>query len=195
MWGLKSQNTATFPEGPFVAEASALKRLYYAVDSTWISHTFAVTFIVLSYVKGIVNGQSPIRDNVWVSHQTLTLSDELQICSLTSANSVQTTPHLPRANSVIARLVQLAVDIFDGICQSPTFHPARDYQSIVHSASLLVIAPARAPDWHAGQDMDNAAMQSLLDFMNDSGIEWTGNIFDPGTEYTASWEVDEILNH
>jgi hypothetical protein len=57
VWSLESQNAATFPGGSFPADAAALKRLYYAVDSTWISHTFAVTFLVLCYVKGIVDGK------------------------------------------------------------------------------------------------------------------------------------------
>ena len=58
-WTLESQNIASFPENFFPADVDALKRLYYAVDSTWISHTFAVTFIVLCYVKGIVDGKFP----------------------------------------------------------------------------------------------------------------------------------------
>ena len=57
VWSLESQNIATFPEGPFSADNAALQRLYYAVDSTWISHTFAVTFLVLCYVKGVVSGK------------------------------------------------------------------------------------------------------------------------------------------
>lgn len=57
VWNLESQNTTSFPEGPFSVDVAALNRLSYAVDSTWISHTFAVTFLVLCYIRGTVDGQ------------------------------------------------------------------------------------------------------------------------------------------
>jgi hypothetical protein len=56
VWGVESQSISTFPDGPFYVDAAALKRLYYAVDSTWISHTFAVTFLILCYVRGTIDG-------------------------------------------------------------------------------------------------------------------------------------------
>lgn len=57
VWSLDSQNAASFPTGDFSADASAVKRLCYAVDSTWISLTFAATFLVLCYVRATIDGE------------------------------------------------------------------------------------------------------------------------------------------
>lgn len=40
--------------------------------------------------------------------------------------------------------------------------------------------------------MDNSAMQSLFELMDESGLEWPGNLFDPGTDFTATWLGDEL---
>jgi hypothetical protein len=58
VWNIDSQAVSTFPEGPFFVDSAAVKRLYFAVDSTWISQTFAVTFLVLCYVRGTIDGKS-----------------------------------------------------------------------------------------------------------------------------------------
>lgn len=57
VWCLQSQDATTFPPGPFEVDTEALDKIYYAVDSTWISHTFAVTFLALCYVRGVVDGE------------------------------------------------------------------------------------------------------------------------------------------
>ena len=57
VWDLDSQNTASFPSEAFTADLAACKRLAYAVDSTWISHTFAAAFLVLCYVRKVVDGK------------------------------------------------------------------------------------------------------------------------------------------
>ena len=49
--------------------------------------------------------------------------------------------------------------------------------------------------WDNGQDLDNSAMQSLLDFMNNSGLEWPESLFDSETEYTAGWGNDGMVGH
>ena len=59
VWLLESQNSETFPAGPYSVDGAALKRLYYAVDSTWISLTFSITFLVLCYVRGTIDGTTP----------------------------------------------------------------------------------------------------------------------------------------
>jgi len=56
VWNIDSQISETFPEGPFDVDEDALKRLYYAVDSTWITHTFAVVFLVLCFIRGVIDG-------------------------------------------------------------------------------------------------------------------------------------------
>ena len=57
VWGLESQNLKSFPNRPFHVDNAAIRRLYYAVDPTWISYTFAVTFLVLCYIRGVIDGE------------------------------------------------------------------------------------------------------------------------------------------
>lgn len=57
IWSLESQDIFSFPEGPFEVDAKALGRLSYAVESMWISHTFAFTFLVLCYIRGAIDGK------------------------------------------------------------------------------------------------------------------------------------------
>jgi hypothetical protein len=58
VWTIDSQDASTIPADPFVVDQTTLKRLSYAVDSTWVSYTFAVTFLALCYAKGVVDGKS-----------------------------------------------------------------------------------------------------------------------------------------
>jgi hypothetical protein len=58
IWDLDSQNTDSFPSGSFTEDLAACRRLSYAVDSTWISHTFAAAFLVLCYVRKVVDGST-----------------------------------------------------------------------------------------------------------------------------------------
>jgi len=44
-----------------------------------------------------------------------------------------------------------------------------------------------------GQEVDNEAMQLLLDHMNDSGLEWLGSLLDSGPDFAAGWEVGGML--
>jgi hypothetical protein len=57
IWDLDSQDTDSFPSGPFTEDLAACRRLSYAVDSTWISHTFAAAFLVLCYVRKVADGK------------------------------------------------------------------------------------------------------------------------------------------
>lgn len=56
-WNVESQDMSKFPLSPLIADPIAIKRLSFAVDSTWISHTFAIMFLVFCYVRGIVDGK------------------------------------------------------------------------------------------------------------------------------------------
>jgi hypothetical protein len=56
IWDLDSQNADSFPPGYYTENLAACKRLSYAVDSTWISHTFAAAFLVLCYVRKVIDG-------------------------------------------------------------------------------------------------------------------------------------------
>jgi hypothetical protein len=116
--------------------------------------------------------------------------DDLRICSLIPNASLQTcAPFLPRSSSVIARLIRLALDIFDGVCRTPAFRPAGDFQAIVHNASSLVLAP----DSNNVQEVDHSAIKSLLGLINDSGLEWPGSLLDSGAGFTSGWGVDGML--
>jgi hypothetical protein len=56
VYDVESQLPSSFPGGPFVLDREALHRMQYAVDSSWISYTFAITFLVLCFVREIVDG-------------------------------------------------------------------------------------------------------------------------------------------
>lgn len=58
IWSLDLQTPSSFPPGPFTADARVLERLQYVVDSAWISFTFAVTFLVLCYVRCLIDGEA-----------------------------------------------------------------------------------------------------------------------------------------
>lgn len=38
------------------------------------------------------------------------------------------------------------------------------------------------------QVMGSSTMQSLFDSINESGLEWPMNLFDPGSDYGMGWE-------
>jgi hypothetical protein len=54
---LESQRPSTFPEGNFFLDPDARESLHHAVDSTWISYTFAITFLSLCYLRKIIDGE------------------------------------------------------------------------------------------------------------------------------------------
>lgn len=58
VWDLESQLPSSFPGGLFKLDVEALQRMQYVVDSSWISYTFAITFLVLCFVRQIVDGTS-----------------------------------------------------------------------------------------------------------------------------------------
>jgi hypothetical protein len=89
----------------------------------------------------------------------------------------------------MARLLHLALDIFDNVCSTANFHPARDFQAIVHDATSLVLGPGNVQS-QEGQGVDELAIQSLLDMMNYSGLEWPGNLFDTAGDFPGGWEAD-----
>lgn len=67
------------------------------------------------------------------------------------------------------------MEIFDGVCSIATFHTARDFQGVVHYASSLVLDPEDEEKGN-GQDVNDYAFQSLLEIMNNSGVDWAGNL-------------------
>ncbi|KAJ6155520.1 hypothetical protein N7470_006086 [Penicillium chermesinum] len=147
VWQVDSEISSTFPAGTLHADPFAIEKLYYGVDSTWISHTFAVTFLVICYIRGIIDDHPP--------------------------------------QSLLTRLLNLAVDIFDSVCPRSTFHIARDFQGIVHYAVSLVLDSEEEPGQETEQ-MNDYAFHNLLEIMNDSGVDWAGNLLSGPSE----WNMD-----
>lgn len=57
IWELDSQLPSSFPQGYFELDTEASDRMQYAVDSSWISYSFSVTFLVLCFVREVVDGK------------------------------------------------------------------------------------------------------------------------------------------
>lgn len=53
---VKSQDPSSLPSGVLCADEDACEHFQFAVDSTWISHTFAVFFLLLCFVRGVIDG-------------------------------------------------------------------------------------------------------------------------------------------
>ncbi|KAJ5634707.1 hypothetical protein N7528_002549 [Penicillium herquei] len=170
VWSLDSQDMSTFPDGPYHSDSDSISRLHYTVDSTWISHTFAVTFLVLCYLRGIVD-------------------DNLQVC--TSDHSTMAHNRLSQfSTSILANILHLAIDVFDSVCSQATFHTARDFQGIVHYASSLVLENDGV-DKEDCQEVNDYAFQSLLEVMNDSGVDWAGNLLG-GFDDFGDWNIGTL---
>jgi hypothetical protein len=58
VWDLRSQNLDSYPEGNFAVDSAARKSLHHSVDATWISFTFAMTFLVLTYIRNAIDGEA-----------------------------------------------------------------------------------------------------------------------------------------
>jgi hypothetical protein len=115
--------------------------------------------------------------------------ENLQIRSL-KTNSLANSILLPvHSASIITYLLQLAQEIFDGVCADTRFHPACEFRTIVHGAASLVLYPP-SPNIEEGQEIDELALQSLQDLMHETGLEWPGNILDMTNDFNSGWEPD-----
>ncbi|KAJ5316931.1 hypothetical protein PENANT_c030G03537 [Penicillium antarcticum] len=166
VFSLDSQNMSSFPEAAYHADRGSLGRLYYAVDSTWISHTFAITFLSLCYIRGVID-------------------ENLQICYQPSKiESGKLFTRLPSSSwSILARLLRLAEEIFDSVNPATSFHYAHDFQAIVHYAVTLVLVSEKDNQHLEEKEIDDIAIQSLLNLMNDSGVDWAGNLFGESLDF------------
>ncbi|KAJ5296224.1 uncharacterized protein N7443_007117 [Penicillium atrosanguineum] len=173
VWELDSQTPLSFPDGPFHVDAGSIGQLYYAVDSTWISHTFAVTFLVICYMRGIIN-------------------ENLQICFQKDSPNKIATKVSSSSWSILPRLLLLALEIFDGVCPTATFHFSRDFQGLIRYAVSLVMSLDQQ-DANGGETVDDLAFQSLLELMNDSGVDWAGSLLGEPGEFT-DWNMSEMLD-
>jgi hypothetical protein len=83
------------------------------------------------------------------------------------------------------------LDIFDVVCPTTTFHFARDFQDIVHYAASLGLV-SQSETKQGWEDVDDSAIQSLLDLMNDSGVDWAGSLFGEPIDF-SEWNMSEML--
>ncbi|KAJ5081018.1 hypothetical protein N7456_013728 [Penicillium angulare] len=172
VWRLDSQNPSSFPDGPLHADPESISRLYYAVDSTWISYTFAATFLIICYMRGIID-------------------ENLQICPQTESLHTSTA-RLPSSScAILTRLLHLVLEIFDGVCPTAAFHFARDFQGIVRYATSLVITSDH-DNTQSTEEVNELAFQSLLEFMNDSGVDWAGSLLGETGDFT-DWNMNRMF--
>ncbi|CAI7594943.1 unnamed protein product [Penicillium palitans] len=174
---LDSQDLSSLPDESYNVDRSSVSRLYYTVDSTWISHTFAIIFLCLCYIRGIID-------------------ESLQICSQGSSQEKgKILTRLPSSSwSVLARLLRLAIDIFDSVSPATTFHFAHDFQAIVHYAAALVLVSEKDEQHIEEKEIDDMAFQSLLYLMNDSGVDWAGNLFGESLDF-PELNMDGMLHN
>ena len=115
-------------------------------------------------------------------------AENLRIYSPSSNHSFEP-PCLSRSStSTLTRLLILSLDIFDGVSSIAAFHLSNDFHGVVQYAASLVLAPE--DEQHPNQEMNDSAIQSLLDLMNNSGVEWAGNIFGEGN--IADWDFNQF---
>jgi hypothetical protein len=84
------------------------------------------------------------------------------------------------------------LDISNVVCPTTTFHFARDFQDIVHYAASLVLV-SESETKQGWEDVDDSAVQSLLDLMNDSGVDWAGSLFGEPIDF-SEWNMSGILS-
>lgn len=56
VWTVESQTAATFPPGEWQVDPDAIARFRFAVDSSWVTHTYATIFLVLCYTRKVIDG-------------------------------------------------------------------------------------------------------------------------------------------
>ncbi|KUJ19134.1 uncharacterized protein LY89DRAFT_683068 [Mollisia scopiformis] len=177
LWPAQCQSLSSFPSRPFTINEAAIGRFRFAVDSAWITHSFAAVFLVLCYTRGAID-------------------DELQILHLAHSASVRTVaPAAPRPSSLFFRLISLASQIFDTICRTSAAHPAADYRTIINNVfSVILKGNKEEQDTQGQQAGDNLgglglagedmSMDGLFEMMLDAGFNWQGGLFkDDGLDY------------
>ncbi|EEA19474.1 conserved hypothetical protein [Talaromyces marneffei ATCC 18224] len=114
-WSTHS-SISSIPPGPLAANRTAVERISFSVDSSWVSHSFAAIFLVLCFARGAID-------------------DDLNILALAGSSSTLTSsryPTRPRPESLLSHLIALAAEIFNIICtRYPLEHPATGYQTLL----------------------------------------------------------------
>ncbi|KAL5372389.1 hypothetical protein DPSP01_013555 [Paraphaeosphaeria sporulosa] len=163
---LESWRPSTFPEGSLLLDPEARRSLHHAVDSTWISYTFAITFLVLCYLRGLVD-------------------DDLQLCTSSRGPSISATmwPAKPRHASLLHRLSRLALEVFGGSEQASNFRPDNDYTTVVQNATSLILEAPTDAEPTLVQPENISSLQTFFDLMEDPTWDWGMSFVGEQTEW------------
>ncbi|PQE14239.1 C6 finger domain protein [Rutstroemia sp. NJR-2017a BVV2] len=139
----------------FTISEDALFRFRFAVDSAWITHSFAAVFLVLCYARKAID-------------------DELQITHQLSRDISTLYPKPPRKTSLFYRMISLASQIFDAVSRTSDAHPAADYRTIINNvfSTILKDEPREEIQVPRSDDVDG-----LFEMMFSSGFNWQGSLF------------------
>jgi hypothetical protein len=152
------------PQGRFTLDVEAINRIKYSVDSTWISYSFATIFLVLCYKGSIVD-------------------EDLNIVALCN-NSADLVifPRKQAASSLLARLVSLAMQIFDLTSKDLLVHLAPDHKSLLSTVFAVVLGdlakdnedPSETP---AVAPYSEGDVEALFDsMMNSMDLSWSDEL-------------------
>lgn len=160
-WTIQPQSLASFPSGELAVDEGGLAGFRFAVDSSWIAHSFAAVFLVLCYLRGVID-------------------DELQILQLATQMSSHLTiaPAPPRPESLFYRLVSLASKIFETICRtSATSHPAAGFRTIIQNVFSVILKDGSHLEGDLGLlggVVEESSVDALFELMfsNGGGFDW-----------------------
>ncbi|KAF2003887.1 hypothetical protein P154DRAFT_572721 [Amniculicola lignicola CBS 123094] len=166
------QDQLTVPGGSFLVEQEARESLHHAVDSTWVSHTFAITFLVLCYVRNAIN-------------------DDLQVRNYAGSPILQGhfAPSKPRPSSLLSRLARLALEIFGVTEHASTFTSDDDYATIVRNATSLLLYESSEAETAQVADDSSSSLQALFDLKEDPAWDWGISFGDEQATWTPSWNM------
>ncbi|KAI5245765.1 hypothetical protein E4T47_03696 [Aureobasidium subglaciale] len=169
IWSIESQLASSFPEGPFEPDPEALGRMQYAVDSSWISYTFAVTFIVLCWVRGFIDENLQLRCMQKDWSETAQRSSKV------------------RPESITQRLLCLSLEVCHAMKSFSSHCLCHDFRKIIiNAASMLGVTSPDNRTETAGLEAD---MQTMLGLIHESGFEWPGGLFDFTDTANIDWNM------
>lgn len=188
VFDIESQLPSSFPVGLFKLDREALHRMQYAVDSSWISFTFAITFLVLCFVRQVVDGMLEPSDLMTHGIILIRWIENLQLCCLQPENTESDLQPLNlQSSSVLNRLLRLALEVCSGIERFSPFCPGHDYRKIIMRAASLV----GVTDQNGGDDAIEAGadMLSIFDLIHESGFEWPESLYGMENDINIEWSA------
>lgn len=155
---MQANSLDNFTDIDFTPNHSAIIRLSYSVDSSWITHSYAAVFLAFCYTRGAVD-------------------DDLKILALSGANRATTYPTRPRKKSVLFKLISLASEIFCCVCTYQSFaHPALEQQALLKDIFTTIMGEGivASPSEPLPSDDLNASLETFLGAVgNASDLPWS----------------------